>query len=139
MSTKNASRSRSKSRVIATTRRVVERVPIAPELVRAWLPIKTYPISAGIKGGIVGGIAMAVLACTYGLLHAGSIWYPINLLAATVYSPGARDGSIAIDFIPLRSIRHRRTSPRHRLRLRRPSLRRDASHDSARAPFFSAA
>lgn len=35
--------------VIATTRRVVERVPIAPELVRAWLPIKTYPISAGIK------------------------------------------------------------------------------------------
>jgi hypothetical protein len=72
--------------VIATTRRVVERVPIAPELVRAWLPIKTYPISAGIKGGIVGGIAMAVLACTYGLLHAGSIWYPINLLAATVYS-----------------------------------------------------
>ena len=72
--------------VIATTRRVVERVPIAPELVRAWLPIKTYPISAGIKGGIVGGIAMAVLACTYGLLHAGSIWYPVNLLAATVYS-----------------------------------------------------
>jgi len=71
--------------VIATTRRVVERVPIAPELVRAWLPIKTYPISAGIKGGIVGGIAMAVLASTYGLLHTGSIWYPINLLAASVY------------------------------------------------------
>jgi hypothetical protein len=29
---------------------------------------------------------MAVLACTYGLLKAGSIWYPINLLAATVYA-----------------------------------------------------
>ena len=71
---------------IATTRRVVDRVPIAPELVRAWLPLKTYPISAGIKGGIVGGVAMAVLACTYGLLQTGSIWYPINLLAATVYS-----------------------------------------------------
>jgi hypothetical protein len=29
---------------------------------------------------------MAVLACLYGLLKHGSIWYPINLLAATVYS-----------------------------------------------------
>ena len=29
---------------------------------------------------------MAVLACAYGLLKAGSIWYPINLLAASVYA-----------------------------------------------------
>jgi hypothetical protein len=26
------------------------------------------------------------LACTYGLLKTGSIWYPINLLAASVYA-----------------------------------------------------
>jgi len=71
---------------IATERTVVERVPIAPELVRAWLPVETYPISAGVKGGWAGSVAMAVLACTYGLLKAGSIWYPINLLAATVYA-----------------------------------------------------
>jgi hypothetical protein len=71
---------------IATERTVVERVPVAPELVRAWLPIETYPISAGVKGGWAGSVAMAVLACTYGLLKAGSIWYPINLLAATVYA-----------------------------------------------------
>jgi hypothetical protein len=71
---------------ITTERHVVERVPVAPELVRAWLPLETYPISAGIKGGLAGGVAMAVLACTYGLLKAGSIWYPINLLAATVYA-----------------------------------------------------
>jgi hypothetical protein len=71
---------------VTTKRRIVERVPIAPELVRVWLPLKTYPISAGVKGGIAGAIAMAVLACAYGVLKAGSIWYPINLLAATVYA-----------------------------------------------------
>jgi hypothetical protein len=70
---------------VTTKRRVVERVPIAPELLRVWLPLKTYPISAGVKGGVAGAVAMAVLACAYGVLKAGSIWYPINLLAATVY------------------------------------------------------
>jgi hypothetical protein len=71
---------------IVTERKVVERVPVAPDLVRVWLPLETYPISAGVKGGWAGSVAMAVLACTYGLLKAGSIWYPINLLAATAYS-----------------------------------------------------
>ena len=79
-------------RRIATERRIVERVPVAPELVRAWLPLETYPMSAGIKGGLAGGVAMAVLACTYGLLKAGSIWYPINLLAATVYAQSLKLG-----------------------------------------------
>jgi hypothetical protein len=77
---------------ITTERRVVERVPVAPDLVRAWLPIETYPVSAGIKGGLAGGVAMAVLACAYGLLKAGSIWYPINLLAATVYAQSLKLG-----------------------------------------------
>jgi hypothetical protein len=72
---------------VATERRLVERLPVAPEQVRAWLPIETYPISAGVKGGLAGSVAMAVLACTYGLLKTGSIWYPINLLAAVVYAP----------------------------------------------------
>jgi hypothetical protein len=73
--------------VIATERRIVERLPVAPEQVRAWLPLETYPISAGVKGGLAGSVAMAVLACLYGLLKTGSIWYPINLLAAVVYAP----------------------------------------------------
>src|SRR6201997_2125886 len=77
---------------ITTTRRVVEHVPIAPELLRVWLPLKTYPISAGVKGGVAGAIAMAVLACTYGVLKTGSIWYPINLLAAVVYRESLRLG-----------------------------------------------
>jgi hypothetical protein len=75
---------------IATERKVIERVPVAPELVRAWLPIETYPISAGVKGGWAGSVAMAILACIYGVLKAGSIWYPINLLAATVYAQSSK-------------------------------------------------
>ena len=70
---------------LTTDRRGVERIPVLPDQVRAWLPVRTYPISAGLKGGLAGSIAMAVLACTYGVLKAGSIWYPINLLAAVIY------------------------------------------------------
>src|SRR6266849_4624807 len=77
---------------ITTERRVVERVPVAPDLVRAWLPLETYPVSAGIKGGLGGGVAMAVLACAFGAFKAGSIWYPINLLAATVYAQSLKLG-----------------------------------------------
>ena len=71
--------------VIATSRREIERLPVAPELPRALLPLETYPVSAGIKGGLAGSVAMAALACLYGVLKQRSIWYPINLLAATIY------------------------------------------------------
>jgi len=49
---------------------------------RARLPLEIYPYSAGVRGGLVGGAAMAVLAILYGLIGHKSIWYPINLLAA---------------------------------------------------------
>jgi len=35
---------------------------------------------------------MAILACAYGVLKAGSLWYPINLLAAAVYSQSLKLG-----------------------------------------------
>lgn len=76
---------------IATERRTVERVPI-PTYQRAWLPVHTYPISAGVKGGLAGSVVMAALACAYGVLKAGSIWYPINLLAAAVYAESLKLG-----------------------------------------------
>jgi hypothetical protein len=68
-----------------TDRRVVERIPVLPDQLRAWLPVRTYPVSAGVKGGIAGSVAMAALACAYGVLKVGSIWYPINLLGAVIY------------------------------------------------------
>jgi hypothetical protein len=71
---------------VSTSRPVIARLEVAPELPRALLPLETYPVTAGIKGGLAGAVAMAVLACLYGILKQGSIWYPINLLAATVYS-----------------------------------------------------
>jgi hypothetical protein len=49
---------------------------------RARLPLETYPYSAGVRGGLVGGAAMAFLAILYGIIGHGSIWYPVNLLAA---------------------------------------------------------
>ena len=47
---------------------------------RAQLPLETFPISAGIKGGIAGGIVMLIPAEIYGLLRYHSIWYVVNLL-----------------------------------------------------------
>jgi hypothetical protein len=67
---------------VTTTRREVARLRYAHELQRAWLPVEIQPISAGVKGGLAGSVAMAVLAMLYGILHQHSIWYPINLLAA---------------------------------------------------------
>jgi hypothetical protein len=67
---------------VTTARRGVVRMAIANELQRAYLPLEIYPISAGVKGGLAGSVAMAVVAMLYGLISQHSIWYPVNLLAA---------------------------------------------------------
>jgi hypothetical protein len=88
---------------VTTERHVVERLAIAPEQVRAWLPVETYPVSAGVKGGLAGSVAMAVVACAYGLLKVGSIWYPINLLAAVVYAQSVKLGPAELNAFHLDS------------------------------------
>jgi hypothetical protein len=68
---------------VVTTRAEVARVDlITREPHRARLPLEIYPISAGVKGGLAGSVAMAVLAVIYGIVAYHSIWYPINILAA---------------------------------------------------------
>lgn len=47
---------------------------------RAQLPLETFPITSGIKGGIAGGIAMVIPAEIYGIIRYHSIWYVVNLL-----------------------------------------------------------
>jgi len=64
---------------IATSRRLVDRLHIGSEH-RAHLPVETYPIASGLKGGIAGGIAMIFPALLYGFIAQHSIWYPVNLL-----------------------------------------------------------
>lgn len=64
---------------IVSTRTHVTRIEISEEH-RAHLPVETYPILSGIKGGIAGGIAMIFPALLYGWLSQHSIWYPVNLL-----------------------------------------------------------
>lgn len=72
---------------VSTRRRQVARVRWANfELDRARLPLAVYPISAGVKGGLVGAVVMAALAVTYGVVSKHGVWYPINLLSAGFFS-----------------------------------------------------
>lgn len=78
----------SKPVTIAVSPRKVARIAATAEARphRARLPLEIYPISAGIKGGLAGAAAMALLAVLYGVASHHSIWYPINLLGAVVYA-----------------------------------------------------
>jgi hypothetical protein len=79
---------------VRTRRSAIDRATIAPDRHRVWLPVEIYPISAGLRGGLAGSAAMAVLAIIYGILSQRSIWYPINLLAAGFF-PSAGTQAVA--------------------------------------------
>ena len=70
---------------IVSARGEVQHAAVAPEVTRLRIPVEIYPVTAGLKGGLAGAVAMAVLASLFGILH-GSVWYPINLLAAVVHA-----------------------------------------------------
>ena len=81
---------------VATSRPQVARVEwITQDLHRARLPLEIYPISAGVKGGLAGSVAMAVLAMLYGLVSGRGIWYPVNLLSAGFFPARATIAQIA--------------------------------------------
>jgi hypothetical protein len=66
---------------ISSTRTARRAAPLGEDH-RKLLPIETFSITAGIKGGIVGGVAMVVPAALFGLIRFHSVWYAVNLLAA---------------------------------------------------------
>src|SRR5262249_25940342 len=61
---------------------------------RLRLPQDVHPVSAGIKGGIAGGVAMPVPALLWGLASGHGIWYPINLLAGMLL-PGVETMAVS--------------------------------------------
>jgi hypothetical protein len=69
---------------IATTRGQIDRLSTS-EFHRKMLPIETYTITAGIRGGVAGSVAMIAPAILYGLIYYHSAWYAANLLAAAVF------------------------------------------------------
>jgi len=77
--------------IVPSTRRVDHLLP-GIENHRVYIPVKVHPYSAGLIAGIVGGIGMAIIACVYGVIAYGSIWYPINLLAAVALPSLANAG-----------------------------------------------
>lgn len=81
---------------VVTTRPEVARVGwLTNEVNRSWLPLEIYPVSAGIKGGLAGSVAMALLAIIYGIASKHGIWYPINLLAAGFFPARVTTAGIA--------------------------------------------
>ena len=81
---------------IVTSRETVARLAEVPEITHASLPIEIYPVSAGIKGGLAGGLVMALLAGVYGILSGHGIWYPMNLLVAGFFPNSATETAAQI-------------------------------------------
>ena len=66
---------------IKSSREQVARLPIAGSH-RKLLPVERYTLSAGVEGGLAGGVAMIAPATVFGLIRFHSLWYAPNLLAA---------------------------------------------------------
>jgi len=66
---------------IKSTRETLAHMPL-DEGHRKLLPIETFSVMSGVKGGIAGGLAMIVPAALFGLIKYHSVWYAANLLAA---------------------------------------------------------
>jgi hypothetical protein len=66
---------------ITSSRTTRERLPDS-DMHRKLLPIETFSIMAGVKGGIAGGLAMTVPAGIFSVVQYHSFWFAANLLAA---------------------------------------------------------
>ena len=82
--------------VVAPARVAVAHLKIGEQGHRAQLPLEIYPYSAGIKGGLAGGVVMAALAGVHGVLLHASPWYTINILAAAVMAKLASADAAAL-------------------------------------------
>jgi len=88
---------------IVTTRTMASRLPVY-DMHRKILPIESFQITSGLKGGLVGGIAMTVPAALFGLIRFHSIWYPANLLAAGGFTDWAGASNAFLSQFHLRGL-----------------------------------
>lgn len=51
---------------------------------RPLYPAQVHSYRSGIVGGLIGGVAMAIVSMGWGITSHGGIWLPINLLAGIV-------------------------------------------------------
>jgi hypothetical protein len=79
--------------IFARSIRRVDHLRPGAESHRVFIPVKVHPYSAGLFGGVIGGVGMAIIACLYGLVAQGSLWYPVNLLAAAALPSLAEAGA----------------------------------------------
>jgi hypothetical protein len=67
---------------VAVTARTLQPGLSATAHHRKILPVETFQLMSGIRGGIFGGLAMTVPAGIFSVLKYHSLWYAMNLLAA---------------------------------------------------------
>ena len=69
---------------VARRSRSVEHLAAGVKNHRTRIPVEVHPYWTGLYGGLAGGVAMALVAMLFGVFAQGSIWYPVNLLAAGI-------------------------------------------------------
>lgn len=75
---------------VAATVGTVEQLQAGMPGYRVQLPVMIHPVSAGVKGGLLGGLVMPVPAFIWGLVSGHGILYPVNLLAGMAIPGVAR-------------------------------------------------
>lgn len=70
--------------VTETDRELAAATEPAPPAVHV-APERTYSFISGIEAGLAGGTSMALVAMLYSILHFHSLWYAINLMAASSF------------------------------------------------------
>jgi hypothetical protein len=82
-----------RAKPVAATIGTVEQLQAGMPGYRVQLPVMVHPVSAGVKGGVLGGAVMPIPALIWGLVSGHGIWYPVNLLAGMAI-PGVSKMSI---------------------------------------------
>ena len=114
---------------IKSSREQVARLPAVGSH-RKLLPVERYTLSAGVEGGLAGGVAMIAPATMYGLIRFHSLWYAPNLLAAMAIPGWAERSASFLSSFHLEGLLVAVVVHCARLRACRPSIWRHPSHVS---------